>query len=104
LGHSTSPFCIGCFEIGSHFIHRLAWTVIILSVLLFIAGITGTYHCTHLLAEIRFHELFCPELALNFDHPDFCLLSRYRLETLCPSLTAKFLIGVCHVSRVSVIC
>jgi hypothetical protein len=46
------------FEIGFHFMPRLAWTAIFLSVLLCMAGMMGTHHCTQPLVEMESQELF----------------------------------------------
>jgi hypothetical protein len=69
FSHSTSPFCIGYFELGSHFICEPTWTTI----LLFaeeecIVGMTGTHNCPQPFIEMRSHKLFLRGLALNH-HP-----------------------------------
>jgi hypothetical protein len=51
--------CIGYFEIRSHFMPGLAWTVILLFVLPAIAGMTGMYHYTQLLVKMEVSWTFC---------------------------------------------
>jgi hypothetical protein len=41
LSPTSSPFCSGYFEIGSHFLPRPTWIVIVLFMLLTIAEMTG---------------------------------------------------------------
>jgi hypothetical protein len=51
---------------------RVAWTVILLSVLPHETGMTGMYHHTQPLIEMGSHELFA-QLTSNCNPPDLCL-------------------------------
>jgi hypothetical protein len=58
LSHSSSPFASVIFEIKFQFIPKLAWTVMLLSVLPCVAGMTGICHCDLPLVEMGSRELF----------------------------------------------
>jgi hypothetical protein len=45
------------FKIGSHFLPRLTWTLILLFMLLTVAGRTSVCHCAQLLVEVGSREV-----------------------------------------------
>jgi hypothetical protein len=63
------------FEIGSHFVPRLSWTVILLFVLPHIAGMTGTCQRAQPLVKMEVSWTFCLSLLWTTILLDLYLLS-----------------------------
>jgi hypothetical protein len=58
LSHFPSPALV-IFEIWSHFMSVLVWTIILLFVLPAVAGMTGMHHCAQSLVEMGSCDIFC---------------------------------------------
>jgi hypothetical protein len=81
LSHSTGAFFFGFFEVGSHFIPRSSWIVILPFECPCVARMAGKYCCTQILVEIGSCN-FCPRLTCRHNPLDFCLLSSYDCRLL----------------------
>jgi hypothetical protein len=58
LAISSALFALAVFVIESHFMPRLAWTMVLLFVILCIAGVTEVRHNIQPLVEMRSREHF----------------------------------------------